>query len=169
MTTQKTVPRELIEQAIAECEAACGGRCNAEYNPCSAQETARELRAALIEQPAQGEAPTPEFSHEGDGCLSVDFSPAKGQMLTISISPTTTFWALTWDGAKANGSESIPALQSNAVDELKDYAERWRFWRSLYGDVDYDETIMQEIESATTPEEIDEAVDVAISLTKEQP
>jgi hypothetical protein len=44
------VDRKVLEEAIAALEDACGGRCNAEYNPCWQQEVAQSLKAAL-EQP----------------------------------------------------------------------------------------------------------------------
>jgi hypothetical protein len=44
------VDRKVLEEAIAALEDACGGRCNAEYNPCWQQEVAQTLKAAL-EQP----------------------------------------------------------------------------------------------------------------------
>ncbi len=50
--TSMQVDRKVLEEAIAALEDACGGRCNAEYNPCWQQEVAQTLKAAL-EQPEQ--------------------------------------------------------------------------------------------------------------------
>jgi hypothetical protein len=44
------VDRKVLEEAIAALEDACGGRCNAEYNPCWQQEMAQTLKAALKEK-----------------------------------------------------------------------------------------------------------------------
>jgi len=45
--TKITVAKDMIEQAIEALTDKCGGRCNAEYNPCHALEVATTLRAAL--------------------------------------------------------------------------------------------------------------------------
>lgn len=42
--------RTAAQQALEELEADCGGRCNAEYNPCWQREVAETLRAALAQQ-----------------------------------------------------------------------------------------------------------------------
>jgi len=47
-----TTDRELLEMALEALNDACGGRCNAEYNPCYQQEVAQTLRARLA-QPEQ--------------------------------------------------------------------------------------------------------------------
>ena len=49
MTTQEAAMRKAL--AFAEHE--CGGRCNAQYNPCYAYEVADTLRAALAQQGEQ--------------------------------------------------------------------------------------------------------------------
>jgi hypothetical protein len=50
MTTTITLPSAVVEQALDALEAVCGGRCNAEYNPCWQREVAETLRAALAQQ-----------------------------------------------------------------------------------------------------------------------
>ena len=44
-----TTLRTAAQQALEALEADCGGRCNAEYNPCWQREVAETLRAALAE------------------------------------------------------------------------------------------------------------------------
>lgn len=44
------IDRAVVEQALEALEADCGGRCNAEYNPCWQREVAETLRAALARQ-----------------------------------------------------------------------------------------------------------------------
>lgn len=41
--------RDAAQQALEALEADCGGRCNAEYNPCWQRQAAETLRAALAE------------------------------------------------------------------------------------------------------------------------
>ena len=48
--TTITIDRATVEQALEALEADCGGRCNAEYNPCWQREVAETLRAALAQQ-----------------------------------------------------------------------------------------------------------------------
>ena len=48
--TTITIDRATVEQALEALEADCGGRCNAEYNPCWQREVAETLRAALARQ-----------------------------------------------------------------------------------------------------------------------
>jgi hypothetical protein len=48
--TTITINRAVVEQALEALEADCGGRCNAEYNPCWQREVAETLRAALARQ-----------------------------------------------------------------------------------------------------------------------
>ena len=50
MTTNITLPSAVVEQALDALEAVCGGRCNAEYNPCWQREVAETLRSALAQQ-----------------------------------------------------------------------------------------------------------------------
>ena len=48
-----TTLRTAAQQALKALEADCGGRCNAEYNPCWQREAAETLRAALAEDAMQ--------------------------------------------------------------------------------------------------------------------
>ena len=52
--------RTAAQHALEALEADCGGRCNAEYNPCWQREVAETLRAALAE-PVQEPTPMPPF------------------------------------------------------------------------------------------------------------
>ena len=45
--------RTAAQQALEALEADCGGRCNAEHNPCWQREVAETLRAALAEDALQ--------------------------------------------------------------------------------------------------------------------
>ena len=53
MTDTITLPRDLVEHCATELKHQCGGRCNAEYNPCWAIELSDKLRAALAQQAEQ--------------------------------------------------------------------------------------------------------------------
>jgi hypothetical protein len=64
---------EAMKQALAALEVACGGRCNAEYNPCQQQEAAQALRTAISEAEKQ-EPVAWLFQHEETGlteCVDV--------------------------------------------------------------------------------------------------
>jgi hypothetical protein len=45
------IDRKVVNEAIDALEDACGGRCNAEYNPCWQWEVAQTLKAALLTEP----------------------------------------------------------------------------------------------------------------------
>ena len=49
MTDTITLPSDLVEHCATELKHQCGGRCNAEYNPCWAIELSDKLRTALTE------------------------------------------------------------------------------------------------------------------------
>lgn len=63
------IDRAVIEQAIEALDADCGGRCNAEYNPCSARTVADALRAALAE-PQEKVEPGGEYKRGYEDCLA---------------------------------------------------------------------------------------------------
>ena len=54
MTDTITLPSDLVEHCATELKHQCGGRCNAEYNPCWAIELSDKLRSALAQQAEQG-------------------------------------------------------------------------------------------------------------------
>jgi hypothetical protein len=45
--TKILIDEEVVKQALDFAESICGGRCNAEYNPCEARDLAEEFRNAL--------------------------------------------------------------------------------------------------------------------------
>lgn len=59
---------DAIKQAIDALEAACGNRCNAEYNPCQAREAIKALRAQPASLPRLSEAQIDRIL----GCLDPD-------------------------------------------------------------------------------------------------
>jgi hypothetical protein len=69
--TNITLPRATVEQALEALEADCGGRCNAEYNPCWQREVAETLRAALARQAEPvAVAERERIAAQWDGCVT---------------------------------------------------------------------------------------------------
>lgn len=62
--------------------------------------------------------PAPEFMHDDDGELLMDWSPAKGRMVTLSLRADGRLsYAIKWDDESSHGQAQMPSLPAPLPDE----------------------------------------------------